>query len=87
MGSRSYSGTSLIRNRFLLGPYSRTMPRALRWSWVGVLFLMSEVPLYLLGRKGPVEVCPNPRMPRSSEYGTYKTAKGRFWPWFSVRSP
>ena len=29
---RSYRGTSLIRNCFLLGPYRRTMPRALRWS-------------------------------------------------------
>ena len=39
-------GTSLIRNCLLLGPYSRTMPRALRLSWVGGQFLMSEVPLY-----------------------------------------
>jgi hypothetical protein len=27
-----YSGTSLIRNCLFLGPYSRAMPRALRWS-------------------------------------------------------
>ncbi|KAJ1486119.1 hypothetical protein T484DRAFT_2358500 [Baffinella frigidus] len=27
-----YRGTSLIRNRLPLGPYSRPMPRALRWS-------------------------------------------------------
>ena len=27
-----YRGTSLIRNSAPLGPYSRTMPRALRWS-------------------------------------------------------
>jgi len=27
-----YMGTSLIRNTPLLGPYSRTMPRALWWS-------------------------------------------------------
>ena len=27
-----YRGTSLIRNRYPLGPYSRTMPRALWWS-------------------------------------------------------
>ena len=39
-------GTSRIRNRFLLGPYSMTMPRALRWSCGGLLFLMSEVPPY-----------------------------------------
>ena len=27
-----YRGTSLIRKRLLLGPYSRPLPRALRWS-------------------------------------------------------
>ena len=27
-----YRGTSLIRNRPRLGPYSRTMPKALWWS-------------------------------------------------------
>jgi len=32
-------------NRPPLGPYSRTKPRALWWSSVGELFLMSEVPL------------------------------------------
>ena len=32
-----YRGTSLTRNSFLLGPYSRTMPRALRWSQGGGL--------------------------------------------------
>ena len=37
-----YRGTSLIRNCNLLGPYSRTVPRA---TIGGVLFLMSEVPL------------------------------------------
>jgi len=31
-GIQGYRGTSLIRNCFLPGPYSRTMPRALRWS-------------------------------------------------------
>ena len=40
-----YRVTSLIRNSDPLGPYSRTMPRALRWSWGRGLFLMSEVPL------------------------------------------
>ena len=34
-----------------IGPYSRTMPRALRWSQGWGQFLMSEVPLHLaLGR-------------------------------------
>ena len=28
---RGYSGTSLIRNTSLLGPYIRTMPRAVWW--------------------------------------------------------
>ena len=41
----SYRGTSLIRNSAPLGPYSRTMPRALWWSEGGGLFLMIEVPL------------------------------------------
>ena len=41
----TYRGTSLIRNCVLIGPLSRTMPRALRWSQGGMLFLMSEVPL------------------------------------------
>ena len=40
-----YRGTSLIRNSTPLEPYSRNMPRALRWSQGGGLFLMSEVPL------------------------------------------
>ena len=45
-----YRGTSLIRNRASLAPYSRIMPRALWWPYGGGLFLMSEVPLYGLGR-------------------------------------
>ena len=32
---RCYRGTSLIRNVLLLAPYSRPMPRALRWSYGG----------------------------------------------------
>ena len=47
-GGRSalYRGTSLIRNSPLLGPYSRTVSRALWWPPGGGLFLISEVPLY-----------------------------------------
>jgi len=45
-GHLGYRGTSLIRTRPPLGPYSRPMPRGLWWSWGGVRFLMSEVPLY-----------------------------------------
>ena len=33
--ARPYRGTSLVRNCASLGPYSRTMPRALRWSLRG----------------------------------------------------
>ena len=38
-----YRGTSLIRKNLHLRPYSRTMPKALRWSYGGGQFLMSEV--------------------------------------------
>ena len=41
-----YSGTSLIRNRLLLGPYSSPVPKGLAWSQGGARFLMSEVFLY-----------------------------------------
>ena len=44
-GSQRYRGTSLIRNRLLLGPYSRTMPRTIQWTQGGLQFLMSEVAL------------------------------------------
>ena len=42
-----YRGTSLIRNSALVGPFSRIMPRGLRWSQRGGLFLKRKVPLYL----------------------------------------
>ena len=32
IGEAKYRGTSLIRKRLPLGPYSRPMPRALWWS-------------------------------------------------------
>jgi len=48
---RAYRGTSLIRNRHPVGPYSRTMPRLLWRSWGGGV-LMSEVPLYLSHEAG-----------------------------------
>jgi hypothetical protein len=41
-----YRGTSPIRNRPLLGRYSRPMPRASWWSYWGGQFLMREAPLY-----------------------------------------
>ena len=44
-GCSLYWGTFHIFNNAPEGPYSRTMPMALWWSWGGGLFLMSEVPL------------------------------------------
>jgi hypothetical protein len=41
-----YRATSLVRKTALLGPYSRPMPRALRWVLGWGRFLMSEAPLY-----------------------------------------
>ena len=35
-----------MRNIPLLGPYNRTLPRVLWWSWGEGLSLLSEVPLY-----------------------------------------
>jgi len=45
--SPMYRGTSLTKTSALLGPYSRTMHKALHVWWVlrGWAFLMSEVPL------------------------------------------
>ena len=43
--TQPYRGTSLIRKRLTVGPYSRPMPMALWCSWVCGCFLMSEVPL------------------------------------------
>ena len=41
-----HRGTSLIKNCLPPGPYSRPMPRALRWSEGEGQFLVSEVLLY-----------------------------------------
>ena len=38
----------LAHKKLLLGPYSRTLPRALWRPWGGGQFLMGEVPLYNL---------------------------------------
>ena len=40
-----HRGTELIRNKTLLGPYKRTIPRVLGWCYREELFLMGEVPL------------------------------------------
>ena len=45
LSAGAYRDASLIRNRRLLGPYKRTMPRALRGSYGGGRFLVSEVTL------------------------------------------
>ena len=42
---RGYRSTLLIRNQPPVGPYSTTIPRALRRPKGGGRFLMSEVPL------------------------------------------
>jgi len=46
----AYRGTSLIRNSGRLGPYRRTMLRALWQSCGGGQFLVSKVPLYMEAR-------------------------------------
>ena len=44
--SSAYRGTSLIRNRPPLEPYSRTMPRALWWFLMSVvIFWMAAAPV------------------------------------------
>ena len=48
-----YRGTSLIKDTPLLGPYSRTTPRALRWPVGRGLFPISEVTLQKVGREVP----------------------------------
>ena len=40
----SCTGTSIIRNCFLLGPYSELMPRPLRWSQWGGGFSIANYP-------------------------------------------
>ena len=44
-----YRVTSLIIKRLPLGPYCRPIPRALWCSYRGGLFLVSEVPLNMIG--------------------------------------
>ena len=39
-------GSSLIRNNSFLGPYSRTISRAVWWPYGGGVFLTSEVSLH-----------------------------------------
>ena len=55
--SRTYRGSSLIRNCLLLGPYSRPMPRTLRWLGRGVV-LCTRYPCSEATPPGcPIESC------------------------------
>ena len=49
----TYRGTSQLTNSGRLGPYGRTLPRAIWQSQGGGLFLMSEVPLCLALQRDP----------------------------------
>ena len=54
----AYRGTSLIRKRTPLGPYSRPTPRVLGGSLGGGRFIMGEVPLSIqIPTKAPVKEC------------------------------
>ena len=57
----------LSRNCFLLGPYSRPMPRALRRSYEGCSFVMSEVPLY----PKPLQLLPLGLVPGARPQSTF----------------
>ena len=46
LNPKTCRGTSLIRNRDPVGPYSRTMPTLLWWRYGGRRFLISKVTLY-----------------------------------------
>ena len=54
----AHRGTSPIRKRHPLGPYTKTMPRDIWWPQGGGRFLMSEVPLYSYERGTPVWLVP-----------------------------
>ena len=65
-----YRGTSLIRNHPPLGPYSRPVPRVLRWFWGGGGGLMSEVPLYQID-SSQLSDAPVVELCSGSEAGSY----------------
>ena len=83
-------GTSVTRNSAPLGPYGRTMPRALWRPSGGGLFLMSKVALSLDTHTPALPLKhgtpPHSRcamyhraVPLFSESGTYMTVKARLW--------
>jgi hypothetical protein len=84
----------LIRNGPPLGPYSGALSRVPRLSYWGGSFLMSGVPLYKNENKNGVIYFWRRKLakrsscqPLSSKLVAYKTAKARFWPWLSGKSP
>ena len=61
MKPHTHRGTSFIITIASLGPYSRSMPRAIWWSEGGLPFLMSEVPLqsehrWTRAARGPLQL-------------------------------
>ena len=86
-----YRGTSLIRNRPTLGPYSRTMPRLLWLSWGGEAFSYERgTPVGIhsrLSREGtadatpclwlPITVWVSERYSPRASKGTYEDRKLR----------
>ena len=86
--SRSTRWSPATRNRAPLGPYSRTMPRALWWPQGGGRFLMSEVLLTTLNPKSEnreqVDTLEPGDNPRSL---SALSARLRFCPKPETRSP
>ena len=89
MVCNTYRGTSLIRNRAPLESYSRTLPRALWWSYEGGRLFVSEVPLYgdTERRNWAPTIYLQRVQPLSSKHGAYKTVKDGFRPWRTGTSP
>ena len=69
-----YRGTLLIRNRTLLGPYRRPMPRVLGGSWGGGRFIMGEVPLYPQEPPYVLDLLPTVGPMDHSRWGCSRTA-------------
>ena len=60
---RAYRGASLKRKRLPLGPYSRPIPRTLRWScWVGAVLYERGTPVPPQGGEGIARDTHRPRL-------------------------